>query len=126
MKTHVLIGTAKGLVVYRKQGQSWIYDQHHFLGMSVSRALENPHDGSWWVCLDHKHWGPKIQVSSDQGVTWREHPAPKYPESAELTAGVPATLRYLWTLEFGLRPGQIFLGTQVDCLKALITEIAIN
>ncbi len=112
MKTHALIGTAKGLVVYRKQEQGWIYEQHHFLGMSVSRALKNPHDGSWWVCLDHKHWGPKIQVSSDQGETWHEYPAPKYPEGAELTAGVAATLRYIWTLEFGLRPGQIFLGTE--------------
>ena len=112
MSQYLLLATAKGLVVYQKSNQGWHYHQHHFLGYPVSMATQDPHSGYWWVCLDHKHWGPKIQYSADLGTTWQEVTAPKYPDGAEIESGVPATLRYIWTLVFGNEPGVLYVGTE--------------
>ncbi len=110
--SHLLLGTAKGLVVYQKSNSSWKYASHHFLGVPVSIAIEDPHSGNWWVCLDHKHWGPKIHFSEDRGGSWIEVGSPKYPEHAELRPGLPATLRYIWCIAFGPQPGILYLGTE--------------
>ena len=75
-------------------------------------AIQDPHSGNWWVSLDHRHWGPKLQYSPDQGASWIELDAPKYPEDAEIKNGVTATLRYIWIIAFGLDPGTIFIGTE--------------
>ena len=112
MGKFILLGTAKGLVVYRRSSAGWRYHQHNFLGIPVSMALQDPHSGYWWACLDHKHWGPKMQYSSDQGITWTEVTVPKYPDNAEVEPGIPATLRYIWTLVFGNKQGEIFVGTE--------------
>ncbi len=112
MTRYILLATAKGLVIYEKQGSEWIYWAHHFLGISVSIALQDPHSKDWWVCLDHKHWGPKLHCTSDCGKTWREVTAPKYPEDAQVELGVSATLKYIWTIAFGNTPGVVYLGTE--------------
>lgn len=109
---YLLLGTAKGLVVYKKTRRSWTYYQEHFLGISVSIAIADPHTGHWWVSLDHRHWGPKLQYSADQGGSWIEVDAPKYPDDSEIEKGVKATLRYIWIIAFGMDPGTIFIGTE--------------
>jgi photosystem II stability/assembly factor-like uncharacterized protein len=95
-----------------KKGSEWVYHQEHFLGIPVSIAMPDPHSGNWWVCLDHRHWGPKLQYSQDQGKSWVEVDAPKYPEDAEIEKGVTATLRYIWIIAFGVEPGIVYLGTE--------------
>ncbi len=109
---YLLLGTAKGLIIYKKRNGSWVYESDYFLGVSISMALQDPHDGYWWVCLDHRHWGPKLQYSKDQGATWIEIDAPKYPDNAQIKDGVRATLLYIWNLTFGLDPGTILVGTE--------------
>ena len=109
---YLLLGTAKGLVVYKRSAGKWVYHLELFLGIPVSMAIVDPHTGDWWVCLDHRHWGPKLQYSSDLGSTWTEVNAPKYPEGTEVTAGTKATLRYIWNITFGLDPGTLFIGTE--------------
>ncbi len=109
---YLLLGTAKGLIIYEKSSNGWRYAGDHFLGIPVSMALQDPHYGYWWVCLDHRHWGPKLQYSTDKGESWIEVDTPKYPEHAEITPGVSATLRYIWIITFGLDPGTIFVGTE--------------
>ena len=109
---YLLLGTAKGLIVYRKTNGVWNYYQDDFLGIPVSVAVTDPHSGNWWVCLDHRHWGPKLQYSSDQGKSWIEVDAPRYPEDVEIKDGVRATLHYIWIIAFGVDPGTIFLGTE--------------
>jgi len=109
---YLLLGTAKGLIIYKKSGSGWKYVGDHFLGIPVSMALRDPHHGHWWVCLDHRHWGPKLQYSTDRGASWIEANTPKYPDDAEIKTGVSATLRYVWTLAFGLNPGTIYVGTE--------------
>ena len=113
-KNNLLIATSKGLAVYQRMGNRWKFDTMHFLGMPVSVAKEDPRNGHWWVCLAHKHWGPKVHYSMNQGETWMEVPSPKYPASAEIKPGLPATLKYIWTLEMSNadRPGEIWIGTE--------------
>ena len=109
---YLLLGTAKGLIIFKKTSTGWVYQQDHFLGIPVSIANNDPHTGNWWVCLDHRHWGPKLQYSPDKGETWIEIDAPKYPDDAEISSGKSATLRYVWNLTFGSEPGTIYLGTE--------------
>ena len=109
---HLLLGTAKGLIVYKRSSAGWEYHKELFLGVPVSIALSDPHTGHWWVCLDHRHWGPKLQYSKDLGETWLEVNAPKYPEGSEITPGVKASLRYIWNIAFGVNHGTMFIGTE--------------
>lgn len=110
--SYLLLGTAKGLVIYRKKKGRWQFDAYHFQGISVSFAIQDPHTGYWWVSLDHKHWGAKIQFSKDRGTTWIELSAPRYPDGSEVQSGTPATLKYIWTIAFGNKKGEIYLGTE--------------
>lgn len=109
----LLIATSKGLAVYKKTTQGkWVFDQMYFVGMSVSVARQDPQNGWWWVCLAHKHWGTKLHYSTDEGATWAEVPAPKYPTTAEVKPDKPATLKYVWHLEMGQQTGVIWAGTE--------------
>ena len=88
-KNTLLLGTRKGLVVYKKNGRNkWSYDRTHFLGIPVTIATIDIVTGTWWALLDHGHWGCKIHRSKD-GNTWEEIEAPKYPEGEEVKDGVP-------------------------------------
>ncbi|GJM28370.1 MAG: hypothetical protein DHS20C17_10050 [Cyclobacteriaceae bacterium] len=109
---YILLGTAKGLIVYRKAAEGWTYHQELFLGIPVSFAISNPHNGDWWVSLDHRHWGPKIHYSNDHGKNWHEVDAPRYPAGTRIKDDIDATLRYVWIIEFGVEPGTMYLGTE--------------
>lgn len=113
-KTTLLLGTRKGLIVYRKTDSGWTYDGDHFRGIPVSYAVKDERNGAWWACLDHGHWGTKLHVSHDEGQTWKEIPAPSYPEGEEIKPGVPATTTYLWVLQPGsaATPDRLYLGTE--------------
>jgi len=115
-KNKLLLGTRKGLVVYEKRNGGWEFSSDHFLGISVSIATCDVHTGTWWAMLDHGHWGCKLHKSSDEGTTWEELEAPKYPEGEKLKDDKDATLKYLWAfasdqngrLYFGTDPGGLF------------------
>lgn len=109
---YLLLGTAKGLIVYQKRAEGWTYYQEYFPGVPVSFAQINPHNGDWWVSLDHRHWGPKLQYSRDFGKSWIDIDAPKYPSGTKINENTDATLRYIWIIEFGAQPDSVFIGTE--------------
>ena len=114
MKTTLLVGTRKGLIVLRQKPNGWKFDQTHFTGIPVSLAYVDPRDKTWWACLDHGHWGQKLHRSRDEGNSWEEIEAPKYPEGTEMKEGVPASLRYMWAFAQagGDKPGELYIGTE--------------
>ena len=114
MRQKLLLGTRKGLVVYRLKNGQWFFESRYFLGIPVSLAYVNPTDNKWWACLDHGHWGVKLHVSDDEGETWVELEAPKYPEGEEVKDGVPAFTKYLWAISNGgeSNPNKMWIGTE--------------
>ena len=111
----MILGTRKGLITYQKNGSgNWKFESVSFLGEPVSLAYVDPRSGSWWACLDHGHWGVKLHRSTDQGKSWTEIEAPKYPEGRIIKEGEPASTRYLWAMAHGGEdhPERIFIGTE--------------
>ena len=113
-KETLLIGTSKGLVVYKRKHKEWRSDGAAFLGSPVSVAWADGRSGTWWVALAHRHWGQKMHRSDDGGKSWEEVAAPHYPDDARLKNGKPATLRKVWTMAHAGadRPGELYLGTE--------------
>lgn len=116
----ILLGTRKGLVVLARTSGGWRVKRHAWLGIPVVYACTDARTRTWWVSLDHGHWGCKLARSADSGQTWTEVAPPKYPEGAELKAGEPATLKYIWTIQPGgsAERGRLYLGTQPGGLFA--------
>ena len=68
----LLLGTAKGLVVYEKKARSWRVTAVHFLGFPVSMVYADERTNTWWAGLPHRHWGQKLHRSTDGGATWEQ------------------------------------------------------
>ena len=109
-----MLGTRKGLITMKRNGNSWRHHNVSFLGIPVSLTYVDPRNGTWWACLDHGHWGQKLHYSDDQGTNWHEVEAPKFPEGAEMKPGVPAAVRYLWAFAQGGedQEGVLYVGTE--------------
>ena len=115
MKDKILVSTRKGLIVFKKNlSGHWVYDGVHFLGLPVSMVYYEAYSQTLWACLDHGHWGCKLHKSKDEGKSWQEVEAPKYPEGAEVREGVPAGLKYIWSMTSIHHEDQnrILLGTE--------------
>ena len=113
MSNTLVLSTRKGLLTYECRGSSWHRTGEAFVGVHVSNAMVDSRTKLWWACLDHGHWGVKLQRSHDQGQTWEEVAAPAMPEGSELKPGEPASVNYLWTLVPGRdeEPERLYLGT---------------
>lgn len=109
----ILVGTSKGLVVFTKK-QKWEIEKVHFLGFPVAFLFVDERTDTWWIGLAHRHWGPKVHRSMDQGKNWEELPLPKYPPGAELRPGKPATMKKMWCMQQAGpdKPGGLWLGTE--------------
>ena len=107
----LLVGTAKGLLVYALRSQAKLTNVH-FVGFSVNMIYVDPRINRWWVGVSHKHWGEKLHFSDDYGKTWQIAPSPSF-EGALLPGGKPAKLRQIWCMHHGGldRPGELWLGT---------------
>jgi photosystem II stability/assembly factor-like uncharacterized protein len=112
-KQTILLGTRKGLIAYRRSNDCWAVENLSFEGSPVSIAYCDPRNGTWWACLDHGHWGVKLHRSRDRGRNWEEVSAPAYPEGEEITDGVPAATRYIWSMNHGGTKyhSKLWLGT---------------
>lgn len=110
----LLVGTTKGLVLFKKETSTWKIQQILFLGMSVNIIYVDPINGNWWVSISHHHWGQKLQYSKDQGATWQTVTPPKYPATASLPSGKAASLKKIWCIQQGGHsyPNRIWLGTE--------------
>ena len=100
-KNTIMLGTRKGLITYERGATGWELKDTSFLGIPISLTHVDTRIGTWWACLDHGHWGQKLHRSQDQGKTWEEVEAPKYPEGTEVKEGVTAAVRYLWAFAEG-------------------------
>jgi photosystem II stability/assembly factor-like uncharacterized protein len=129
MASRILVGTRKGTFIVDKTGGSWHARLSGHAGMGVSFVARDPFTGRLWALLGHGHWGAKLSISDDEGLTWADAPAQiKYPEGARYIGqdmyedagsgdGVgwristrPATLGKLWIIGFG-PGGRIYVGT---------------
>ncbi|MGV3720327.1 MAG: WD40/YVTN/BNR-like repeat-containing protein [Actinomycetota bacterium] len=117
------LGTRKGLLTLQRGAEGWRVARHSHVGTPVAYAATDPRTGTLWACLDHGHWGQKLERSRDGGETWEKVASPAYPEDARMMMGfpgseshkeVPATLRYLWCFTAGGadQPGRIYFGTE--------------
>jgi hypothetical protein len=110
----LLIGTAKGLIVFTLGNKDWRIENVHFRGMPVTVVFTDERTGTWWAGITHRHWGQKIHFSTDQGCSWQTVPTPAYPAGLEYKPGKKAVLKKIWCMASGGndRPGRLWLGTE--------------
>ena len=121
MSNAFLVGTRKGLIIYRKTNGNWKPEPLLFAGVKVPMALPDPRDGTLYAAVDHGHFGTKMHRSSN-GMDWEELPPPAYPErpaDVEPTLcpvrqkEIPWSLEMIWSLETGgaNEAGVLWCGT---------------
>ena len=110
----LLLGTAKGLVVYAKKEKDWQIETVHFVGFPVSMIYVDERTQTWWVGIPHRHWGQKLHRSTDEGKSWQMVAAPKYPPQSFLKNGKQAALKLIWCMaQAGEdKPNELWLGTE--------------
>jgi photosystem II stability/assembly factor-like uncharacterized protein len=115
---HLLVGSSKGLIILTRQAGRWGISATQFVGLPVSLVYVDPRDGSWWVGVAHRHWGPKLHRSRDQGQHWEALPVPRFPPEAFFRADQPAQLKKIWCLQAGGpdQPGRMWLGVEPAAL----------
>lgn len=107
----LITGTDKGLIIYEKRQDGWKLADIHFIGMPVG-AFHQDGSGHWWVAINHKHWGPKLYHSSNQGETFKEIQSPKFGTDSS------HSLKSIWAIksqEIGPIK-RIFVGTEPAAL----------
>jgi ligand-binding sensor domain-containing protein len=113
MQTKLLVGTTKGLVIYKKSSASWELDSVEFEGLPVSLAYIDERTNRWWVALSHRHWGEKLHWSEDEGKLWQEVNVPSF-NNYFYRPGKAAFLKKIWVMQHAGydRPGELWLGTE--------------
>ena len=70
MGTNTLhVSTRKGFFVVEGTGTNARVVSEHFVGDNAVLSSTDPRDGSWYVVLDHGHFGIKLHRSDDRGAT---------------------------------------------------------
>lgn len=116
MITTAWAATRKGLFELRHDpafptSGGWSIGRHSFVGDPVSMVLPPPPGGGRMLAaLNLGHFGVKLQGSDDGGATWRELPAPAFPEQPEGAEGPAWKLQQIWSLERG-GDGRLWAGT---------------
>jgi hypothetical protein len=110
MSAKFWLATRKGLFACEQRSGGWHVGSPLLLGQNVTNCLADPRDGTLYASLNHGHFGIKLQRSADEGATWQEVAAPKYPAAEN---GDGPSLNLLWTLEPGRadQPGLLWAGT---------------
>ncbi len=110
----MLVGTRKGLFIYRGEGSCWEVERRAFIGDPVSLALHDPRDAALYAALNLGHFGCKLHRSEDGGASWQELDAPRYPtKPAGGDDPNPWSLQLIWALQAGAvsQPGRLWCGT---------------
>jgi hypothetical protein len=110
----LLLGTAKGLIVFHKIKQEWLVKETHFTGFPVSMVYVDFRTNTWWAGLPHRHWGQKLYRSHNEGSTWHQITTPRYPSHLPLKNGKSASLRLIWCMAQAGddKPHELWLGTE--------------
>lgn len=125
----LLVATRKGSFRVTKLAGRWQAQLAGHAGSGVNYLARDPNTGRLWALLGHGHWGAKLSISDDQGLTWHDNAAQvKFPAGARYIGqdmfedpsseyGVgwktrfrTAALQKLWVIGFG-RNGSIWIGT---------------
>ncbi len=108
----LLLGTTKGLLVYKQEDKGIVLSAIHFNGYNVTMVFADERSDTWWVCVSHKHWGQKIHYSRNNGEQWTEVSIPSF-NGLYLPDGQPAKLKNLWCMQHGGfdRPNDLWIGT---------------
>src|SRR5262245_24795851 len=77
-KCHV--ATRKGLFTFERGRSGWTVARASFLGDNCTLTMQDARSGYVYAALNHGHFGVKMHRSKDDGATWHEVAAPKYPE----------------------------------------------
>ena len=110
----IFVGTSKGLITVVGKETTWKIENIYFRGFPVSMIFIDPRDQNWWVALNHKHWGPKLHRSMDQGKSWKAVPVPSF---GDLT-NEQVSLKKVWVMEAADKnqPNTYWLGTEPAAL----------
>ncbi len=113
MQPKLLVGTSKGLIIYKNNSKNWIIARVHFEGLPVSSLYIDERTNIWWVALSHRHWGEKLHFSEDAGNHWVEVKVPSF-SNYFYKPGKPATLKKIWSMQQSGpdRPGGLWVGTE--------------
>lgn len=121
MSDRIYAATRKGLFTIERTGGRWRIAGTAFLGDNLSMLLPDRRDGTLYACLEHGHFGAKVQRSEDGGKSWQECATPAFPEppagwdakTPPMGKPVPWKLVKIWSLEGGGadRPGMLWCGT---------------
>jgi hypothetical protein len=109
------IGTRKGLFLLDDAGA---VQRVSFLGVPVTAVLP-ARDGALYAAVGHGHFGAKLHRSRDNGASWEEIAAPKWPQRPEgldekdpVRGGQTSwSLNLMWILEEDPRSGALWCGT---------------
>jgi photosystem II stability/assembly factor-like uncharacterized protein len=114
----LILGTNKGLLVLDQKGSEWRLTHEAHRAIPVTHGMTDPRTGTMWACLDHGHYGTKVQRSRDGGASWDEVTPPRFPEGTEQAAGVPATVSYIWLIAPGMAdtPDRLYVGAEPGAL----------
>lgn len=107
----LIVGTDKGLLIYQKEESDWKLLDISFVGLPIGAFLQDQ-SNRWWVGINHKHWGPKLYVSHNQGEHFKEVKVPTFHPNSDYT------LKSIWTIEIQ-QTGPIerlFVGTEPAAL----------
>lgn len=104
-----VLATRKGVIVLKQTVAGWDVERSHFEGVKASYVAYDPQKKWIWAGLNHGHWGPKLHVSKNNGKTFEELPAPKFPESYK------EKLKEIWAFNRDKR-GRIYIGTDPAAL----------
>lgn len=110
----LILGTRKGLLIYGRHGDEWMFESASFHGVPIQFVLYDARHGVIWASLEHGHWGAKLAKSEDGGATWIDVDAPKYPDDAHVKDGEPATTKLVWAIAGGGvdHPDRLWFGTE--------------
>lgn len=123
MTLKVLVATRKGLFTLSRNGgktPQWGIERTDFLADNISLVLHDPRSGQLYAALDHGHFGVKLHVREPDSETWRELPAPAYPEKPDDAPDkdmwgnpLPWSTVRIWALETGAadQSGVLWCGT---------------
>ena len=104
----LVAGTDKGLLVYCRVDEKWTLQDIHFIGMPIGYFHFDERNGAWCVAVNHKHWGPKLYRSLDEGETFKELAAPQF------NNGNQQSVRSIWTISHGQYddPQKFYIGVE--------------
>jgi hypothetical protein len=121
MSVRLQVATRKGLFTIERSVSGWSITRISFLGDNCTLVMHDPRSGELMAALNHGHFGVKMHRSADNGATWEEIAAPKYPEKpVDYTPKTPVegnpadwSLKLVWALTPGGagEPGVVWCGT---------------